>query len=90
MQSEIDKKIWETIRELEPKAEAGDADAQHHLFVLLHSEAMSTYDSSLFEKAEAYLFESAKSGFPDAIESLRNHEVRKYGFTQRVKRRNET
>lgn len=90
MQSEIDKKIWETIRELEPKAEAGDADAQHHLFVLLHSEAMSTYDTSLFEKAETYLFASAKSGFPDAIESLRNHETRKHGFTQRIKRRSET
>ncbi|MBD9424998.1 hypothetical protein IB232_06680 [Pseudomonas sp. PDM15] len=90
MQSEIEKKIWETIRELEPKAEAGDADAQHHLFVLLHSEAMSTYDTSLFEKAETYLFQSAKSGFPDAIESLQNHEARKHGFTQRVKRRSET
>ena len=90
MQSEIDKRIWETIRELESKAEAGDADAQHHLFVLLHSEAMSRYDSSLFEKAEAYLVKSAKNGFPDAIESLRNHELRKYGFEQRVKRRNET
>ena len=90
MQSEIDKKIWETIQELEPKAKAGDAEAQHHLFVLLHSEAMSTHDTSLFEKAETYLFASAKSGFPDAIESLLNHETRKHGFTQRVKRRSET
>lgn len=87
MYSKIDEDIWRTIRELEPKAAAGDADAQHHLFLLLNAEAMSRYDTALFEKAEAYLLASAKSGFPSAIESLRRHEVRKGAFESRIKHR---
>lgn len=86
MSPEIDEQIWATIRELEPKADAGDADAQHHLFVLLNSEAMSRYDMALFEKAEAYLFASAKNGFPEAVEQLKTHDVRRGAFERRVKR----
>lgn len=86
MTDEFNKQIEQTIKELIPKAENGDANAQHHLFVLLFSEAMKKYDTELFNKAEKYLILSAGNGWPEAIEDMNNQELRRSAFEGRVKR----
>ena len=82
----ISKEIEQTVSELVPKAENGDADAQHHLFVLLLSEAMEKYDAELFNKAEEYLILAASNGWQEATEDLKNQQLRRSAFEGRVRR----
>lgn len=89
MLNHIDREITHTMSELEPKAESGDADAQHHLFILLLSQAMEKYDAGLFNKAEKYLIKSAQAGWPNAIEAMNDQSLRRRAFESRVNRHKE-
>ena len=86
MLKSLNEEIEESKRELRIKAAKDDADAQHHLFVLLSAEAMEKYDVDLFNEAENFLIKSAGNGCLDAVEALNDQQVRRYSFEQRVAR----
>jgi hypothetical protein len=83
----FNKQIEGTIKELKAIAEAGNADAQHHLSILLFAEAMEKYDVGIFDRAESYLIKSAENGWPEAINDLNSQKIRRYAFEQRVARK---
>lgn len=87
MSNSIDEQMQQAICELELKATNGDADAQHHLFILLRGEAMDKYDLGLFYKADEYLKLAAENGFPDALEDIKHQELRKNALIRRIERR---
>lgn len=86
MLKDLEKKIQNTIDELEVKAKSGDIEAQYDLFVFLNAKAMQEYDEKSFQRAQKFLILSATRGHKEAKEALEKQEIRKYAFNKRVQR----
>lgn len=86
MSEDLQRKIDQTISDLETRSAMGDPDAQFDLFVFLNAKAMEEYDVAVFDKAEQSLVLSAESGWADALESLKSQKIRRRAFEGRVRR----
>lgn len=75
------------IVECEDQAERGDPDAQHQLFMGLHSRAMKNGSLEDLNRAETLLHASASPGHAGAISSLDSWPVLKAAAERRINRR---
>lgn len=75
------------IAECEKQAQFGDSDAQHQLFMDLHSRAIKNGSLADLTRAETLLRASASQGHPGAILSLESWPVLKAAAERRIARR---
>ena len=75
------------VEECEKQAAEGDADAQHQLFMELHSRAMKSGSLEDLTRAETLLRASATQGHSGAIASLDSWPVLKAAAERRIARR---
>ena len=85
-EGDFEKEFAKWIVDLEPAAESGDPKAQYDLSTLYRDLAMRRYSWEDFRKANSLMRASATSGFPAAIEALRDWEALGDAFTRRVQR----
>lgn len=83
-QAEADRMnaAWDADRELQ--AAAGDAEAQHGLFLSLHHSALKNKSSEDLIRAEQLLRASASQGHAGAISSLKDWPILKAAAERRI------
>jgi hypothetical protein len=74
------------VQELEVRAKGGDPEAQHDLFVALHSAAMKHYSLPDLLRAEALLLASVGQGYGEAQRSLEDWPLLKAAAERRIHR----
>lgn len=76
----------EYVAELEQQAEANDADAQFHLFIELHSQAMRKHSLEVLLRAESLLNAAASQGHPEATKNLADWPMLKAAAQRHIDR----
>jgi hypothetical protein len=77
-------KLW--VQELEEEVKRNIPEAQYHLFIHLHSEAMKNHSLPDLTRAESLLLASAAQGYPEAILSLESWPDIKAAAERRINR----
>jgi hypothetical protein len=83
-EAEENNKQW--IKELEEQVKKNDPDAQFHLFIQLHNQAMENCSINDLSRAESLLLASAAQGHAEAKSSLELWEVMKATAIRRIDR----
>ena len=85
-ESESEAEYLVYVRDLESQASAGDREAQHHLFLALHSSAMKNYSFEELARAENLLLASVAQGYEEAQRSLESWPMLKAAAERRINR----
>ena len=83
---DLEREFSTWIADLEPAAKSGDPKAQYDLSTLYRDLAMRRRSWEDFENSESLLRASASSGYPAALEALRDWDIFRDAFTRRVQR----